>query len=132
VSSQHILAILNNVYCPLNTCGWISCWNKNIEGLWFRCLTPLSTIFSVISLRSVLLVDENGAPGENHRPVASPDKLCHTMLYRVHTSMSGIRTHHVSGDICTGCIVNYKSYYNTMTTTTVPWKSRRILFQRSV
>jgi len=39
-------------------------------GLW--CLTPLSTIFHlVISWRSVLLVEENGVPGENHRPVVS-------------------------------------------------------------
>jgi len=38
-------------------------------GLW--CLTPLSTIFSVISWRSVLLVEETGLPGEKHRPVAS-------------------------------------------------------------
>jgi len=34
--------------------------------LW--CLTPLSTIISVISWWSVLLVDETG---ENHRPAAS-------------------------------------------------------------
>jgi hypothetical protein len=40
-------------------------------GLWLRCLTPLSTNISVISCRSVLLVEETGVPGENHRPVAS-------------------------------------------------------------
>jgi hypothetical protein len=33
------------------------------------CLTPLSTIFKLY--RGVLLVDETGRPGENHRPVAS-------------------------------------------------------------
>jgi hypothetical protein len=42
-------------------------------GLW--CLTPLSTIFQllyyIILLQSVLLVDETGEPGENHRPAAS-------------------------------------------------------------
>ena len=36
----------------------------------FCCLTSLSTIFTVISWRSVLLVEETGVPGENHRPAA--------------------------------------------------------------
>jgi len=36
---------------------------------------------SAISLRSVLLVEETGVPGENHRSVT--DKLYHMMLYRV-------------------------------------------------
>ena len=30
---------------------------------------------SAISCRSVLLVEENEVPRENHQPVASPDKL---------------------------------------------------------
>jgi hypothetical protein len=34
---------------------------------------------SVISWRSVLLVEEAGIPGEYHRPVT--DKLYHIMLY---------------------------------------------------
>jgi hypothetical protein len=40
-------------------------------GLW--CLTPLSAIFQLpcISWRPVLLVEETGIPGENHRTVAS-------------------------------------------------------------
>jgi len=48
---------------------------------------------SVISWRSVFLVDETGVPGENHRPAASHwQTLSHNV---VHPSMSGIRT---SGD----------------------------------
>ena len=39
---------------------------------------------SAISWRSVLLVEEIGVPGENHRPVASHDKLYNTTLYQVH------------------------------------------------
>jgi len=34
-------------------------------------LNTIFTTISVISLRSVLLVDETGIPGENHRSAAS-------------------------------------------------------------
>jgi hypothetical protein len=51
---------------------------------------------SVISWRSVLLVDETGVPGENHRPVT--DKLYHMVLYRVHIATIRARTHNITGD----------------------------------
>ena len=37
-------------------------------GLW--CLTPLSAIFQLYR-ESVLLMEETGVPGENHRPATS-------------------------------------------------------------
>ena len=44
-------------------------------GLW--CLMPLS----VISWWSVLLMQETGLYGENHRPATVTDKLYHIKLY---------------------------------------------------
>jgi len=55
------------------------------------------TSISVISWRSVLLVEETGVPGENHIPDTSRlQTLSHNVLY---LALSGIRTHNFSGDI---------------------------------
>jgi hypothetical protein len=59
----------------------------------------LNTTFnnsSVISWRSVLLVEEAGVPGENHQPVASHwQTLSHNVI---HLGLNGIRAHNISGD----------------------------------
>jgi len=44
---------------------------------------------SVILWLSVLLVEETGVPGENHRPAQVTDKLYHIM-YRVHLAMKRV------------------------------------------
>jgi hypothetical protein len=46
---------------------------------------------SVISWRSVLLLEETREPGENHRLSQVTDKFYHIMLY-----LGGIRTYNVS------------------------------------
>jgi hypothetical protein len=70
---------------------------------------------SVIS--SVLLVEETGVPGENHRPVASHwQTLPHNVTALV--------------VIGTGCTGSYKYTYHTITTTTTPlicWGGGRII-----
>ena len=75
---------------------------------------------SVISWRSVLLVEETGGPRENHRPIASHwQTLSHNV---VHTDLIEIQTHNISTD----CIGSCKSNYNTITATTAPIVKVRI------
>jgi len=54
--------------------------------------------FSVISWWSVLLVEETGVPGENHRPVASHWQTWSHNVVSSTPHLTGIRTHNVSGD----------------------------------
>jgi hypothetical protein len=53
---------------------------------------------SVISWQSVLLVEETRLPGENHDLLQVTDKVFHIMLYRVHSTMTGIRNRNLSDD----------------------------------
>ena len=67
----------------------------------------------IIFQQSVLLVEETGITGENHRSVVSHWQTYHIMLYRVHLAWVGFKltTLVVIG---TDCISSCKSNYHTI------------------
>ena len=73
---------------------------------------------SVISWRSVLLVEKIRIPGENHQHVASHKLLSHNVVLST-PRHERARTHNllVIGSDCTG---SCKSDYDTITATTAP------------
>ena len=80
---------------------------------------------SVISWQLVLLVEETGRPGENHRPAASHwQTLSHNVVSSTpHPSGIGLAALVV---IATDCIGSWKSNYHTITATTAQeakWES---------
>ena len=77
-----------------------------------------ATFNTIISWRSVLLVEESGGPGVKHRPVAS---------HWVHLVWTGLEltTLVVIG---TDCIGSCKSNYHMITTTTTHWGVKEIFY----
>ena len=74
---------------------------------------------SVISWRSVWLLEETGVPREIHRPAQITDKLYHLMLYQVHLAWAGFELTTLmvkDTDRPDSC----KSIYHTIKTTTTP------------
>ena len=75
VKNAIILNIIHNIFNHHDTEVAICSDDLNphlgIELVWFMVFNGTFNNISVISWRSVLLVEETGVPGENHRLVAS-------------------------------------------------------------
>ena len=64
----------------------------------FMVINATFNSVSVISLWSDLLVEESGVLGETTDPSKVTDKLYHIILYRVHLTMSRVRTYNISSE----------------------------------
>ena len=99
-----IFSFLCRVYWSFSIDHCIVC--PSIYGFWlynwFVVIMVFNATFtnvSVISWRSVLLEEETGIFGENHRPVASHWQILSHNVVSSTPRLSGIWTHNVSGDI---------------------------------
>jgi len=102
--------------------------------VWFRFMVWKATFnnISVISWRSVLLLEETGESGENHRPVANHwQTLSHNVVSNTWTG-SKLTLLVVKSTDCTG---SCKSNYHTITTKEAPclyiyiWGGLNIIWQ---
>ena len=109
--------------------SWIPCYRQythiyihEIYGLVYSVLLFNATFnnISVISWRSVLLVEETGVPGENHQPVASHRQtLSHSVVSSTacHEQGSNLQLH---SDRHLLHMCSCKSNHQTISTTTAP------------
>ena len=80
--------------------SWFMLKSSSSMTLMFDCFMVFDTTFnniSPISWRLVVLREETGGPGENHRPVASHRQTLSRNV--VHLALIEIRTHNISGDM---------------------------------
>ena len=101
------------IYCTYVELLNVSVYKK-VSRVWVRAFKATFNNISVISWQSVLLVEETGVAGENHRPVTSHwQTWSHNVVSSI-PRLIGIWTHNISSD----CIGSCKSNYHTIMTMT--------------
>ena len=74
--------------------------------VWFMVFTATFKTMSVISLRSVLLVEETRVPGETTDLSQAIDKFYPIMLYRVHLATNAVQTQNFNDLLIAQVVVN--------------------------
>ena len=118
LSSAAWTFFLSGNIIPYNTI-----WTKFEDKVRVMMFNATFNNISAISWWSVLLREETGVPGENHRPVASHWQTWSHNVVSSTPCLSGIRTHNFSSDRH-WVIVSCKSNYQTITTTTAQKRYR--------
>jgi uncharacterized DUF497 family protein len=96
----------------------------HIQGLWLIVFNATFNNISVISWRSVSLVEETEYQEKGRDLPQVTDKLYHILLYRIHLDWAGFKLTTLVV-IITDCIstnkCSYKSNYHTITTPRIQW-----------
>ena len=99
--------------------------------VWFMVFTATYKTMSVISLWSVLLVEETRVPSEITDLSQATDKLYPIMLYRVHLATSAVQTHNFSDLLIAHVVVSPTTMRSQPCSKWKSWKSVHVALKNN-